>query len=228
MRHLTNQQYRHAYPIRILASTVGTLLLVIALVRLWPVPAPPDYSDLLFSIDGQQVIEIEEIAQTKQAERRPPPPRPLMPIVVPDDEVLEVDDLDISEENFLDIDEPEQAVELVEGDPGPSDAIVAQAETAPKLVRFVYGEYTDEAKKKKVRAEMTVEVLVDRRGRVEEAKVVERIILGRNEDRRSVPHVGYGLEEAALAAAQQWRFRPARQGGQAVRSYTRLTVSFGI
>ncbi|MFV1981585.1 MAG: energy transducer TonB [Rhodothermia bacterium] len=40
--------------------------------------------------------------------------------------------------------------------------------------------------------------------------------------------VGFGVEEAALSAADRWRFRPARHGGRVVQTYYTLTFRFGV
>ncbi len=62
--------------------------------------------------------------------------------------------------------------------------------------------YTDAARAAKVEGEVLVEVLFTAAGEV----VVQRIIRG----------LGYGLDESALAAARNIKFRPARRGGQPV------------
>ncbi len=62
--------------------------------------------------------------------------------------------------------------------------------------------YTDAARAAKVEGEVLVEVLFTASGEV----VVQRIIRG----------LGYGLDESALAAARNIKFRPARRGGQPV------------
>ncbi|MCL6481908.1 MAG: energy transducer TonB [Firmicutes bacterium] len=62
--------------------------------------------------------------------------------------------------------------------------------------------YTDAARAAKIEGEVLVEVLFTAAGEV----VVQRIIRG----------LGYGLDESALAAARNIKFRPARRGGQPV------------
>jgi TonB family protein len=62
--------------------------------------------------------------------------------------------------------------------------------------------YTDAARAAKVEGEVLVEVLFTAAGEV----VVQRIIQG----------LGYGLDESALAAARNIKFRPARRSGQPV------------
>lgn len=211
-----------------MVSMAVSLLLVIAAVKWWPLPSPEaDEGEIPYAI-GQEVIEIEEITQTRQAQRRaPPPPAPLPPVLVPNDELVEEIDLDISE-NYLPVDEPGDDTLFAEGaDEGTSTQAVV--EVGPKPVRFVEPEYTREARRRKVRAEVVVEVLVDETGRVQETEVVERYLFAEDEEHRErVATLGYGLEEAAVAAAERWLFRPARRNGEPIQSYTTLTFSFGV
>jgi protein TonB len=74
-----------------------------------------------------------------------------------------------------------------------------------------------------------VEVLIDEKGRVIESKIVDRFIYeDKDEPPTPVARIGYGIEEAALTAADRWRFRPARHGGRAVQTYYTLTFRFGV
>jgi len=210
------------------ACLAASLLVAIAVVKWWPPPDPEDPSAITFSTRGQEVIAIEEIMPTRQAAQKPPPPPPLPPIVVSDDVVLDEIELDLAD-TFLSVEDPGQEAIGEAGDQPVPSAQLVSAEVGPKPVRFVEPEYTREARKKKIRAEVVVEVLVDERGRVKEARVLERFLLGKDDtEKEPVQSLGYGLEEAALAAAGNWMFRPARQNGQAVRSYTTLTFSFGV
>lgn len=206
----------------------ASIVFVTLMFRLWPLPSGDAPPDITYHVNGQELIQMEEIIQTQQQVKKPPPPAPLPPIVVPDDAYIEPDELVITD-SFLDIDDPATDAEVEEGTADVSSPAPAQAETAAKAVRFVEPEYTREARRRKIRAEVIVEVLVDERGQVKDAKVVERYLLGKaDEDREPVNSIGYGLEESALAAAERWMFRPARQGGKPVRSYAQLTFSFGI
>lgn len=222
----STNNYGYGYQIRVLSSGVVTLVILLGLIKFWPLPKAEADPDRVFDTRGEVVIELEEIVQTTHAPRKaPPPPAPIPPVVVPDDVYLEPEPLDLTD-SFLPIDEPGEATEVMEGEvaSGPRQS----ATTAPKLFRFVEPEYTREARRRRVRAEVVVEVLVSARGRVEETRVLERYLLGRNEEREPVAEIGYGLEQAALSAAQQLGFRPARQDGKPVSSYTTLSFSFGI
>jgi TonB family protein len=62
--------------------------------------------------------------------------------------------------------------------------------------------YTDEARKLRIEGEVLVEVIFRASGQVQAVRVVKGL--------------GHGLDEAALHAAEQIRFKPALQEGQAV------------
>ncbi len=74
--------------------------------------------------------------------------------------------------------------------------------------------YTDAARAAKVEGEVLVEVLFTASGEV----VVRRIIRG----------LGYGLDDSALAAARQIRFRPARRGGQPIDTVGIVHITFQL
>ena len=63
-------------------------------------------------------------------------------------------------------------------------------------------------------SQVTVAVLVRKDGTVGEAHLVD------------VRHPDYGFDEAALRTVRGWRFRPAKQGGQKVNSYTFVRFNF--
>ena len=173
---------------------------------------------------------MEEIIPTRQRQEAPPPPAPLPPVVVPDDVVIDDEvELDLSD-TFLPVEDPGDDALLQEGDAPTNSAGPTFADSGPKPVRVVEPKYPRVAERKSVRAEVVVEVLVDEKGRVQETRILERFLLGKNADapKQPVEEVGYGVEEAARDAASRWLFRPARTGGKAVRSYHKLSFIFGV
>jgi len=211
------------YAIRAQACLAAALLFAGGLVNLWPLPNPDDNTRPDYRSAGQETIEIEEIVQTRQRAEKPPPPPPILDVVVSDEEIdddlvldLPDDFLAFSEDDGVSPDIPEAAAS------GLPDLI------EPRPVRIVEPEYTREAQRKKIRAEVVVEVLVDERGRVNSARVLERFLLGKDEERLAVGELGYGLEESAIDAARRCMFRPARFGGETVRGYKTLRFSFGV
>ena len=226
MRRSSTYRSAGPYRLRIQLSLAATLILLIGLVRLWPPPPSGGDSPAAFRVSEQETIDVEEILPTRQARRAPPPPAPPIPIVVPDEVVLDVVELDFSEANLLDLDDAGEEAENTEGEAVPASGGVT---VGPKAVRFVEPEYTREARRKRVRAEVVVEVLVDDKGRVQETSIEERFILDDDDGSKTpVAEVGYGLDEAAVSAAKRWIFRPARENGRAVASYTTLTFTFGV
>lgn len=215
------------YQIRILVGAVVSLLLILGFFRLWPSPGPYEPADINYDVRGQETIAMEEIQQTQQEVKKPPPPAPITPVVVPDDVVL--DDVEfLAEDSFLTVDDPGQDEEIVEGPPTGAN-FSTRADSGPKPFRIVEPEYSGEARSRRIRAEVLVEVLVDEKGLVTEARVLKRYLVNKDKtERRFVTLVGYGIEEAALSAAEKWMFRPAREGGKIVRSYTTMTFSFGV
>lgn len=217
-----------AYRIRILTCIAASLLVALGAVHLWPHSESKRDGGSALRSQQHETIQLEDILPTRQALAVPAPPAPPIPVVVPDEFVLEDAELDFSE-NLLPIEEPGQ--DALSGDDA-SDATSTSEPgqtVGPKTVRFVEPEYTREARRRRVRAELVVRVLVDEQGRVAEATIVERFLLdGDGLSRTPVVAVGYGLEEAALSAADRWMFRPARKNGHPVASHTELTFTFGV
>lgn len=211
-----------------LGSLVASLFLVTACFRFWPLPDPGERPDITFNIRGQETIAIEEIQQTKQASKKPPPPAPLPPVIVPDDVYLDEVELDL-DNNMLETENPGEETDVRDREATGDENRMVRADSGPKPVRIVQPEYTSEAKRRNVRAEVIVEVLVNEYGRVEDVRVLERYLLNKDMTRKeAVTAVGYGVEQAAISAAERWMFRPAISNGRAVRSYTTLTFSFGV
>jgi protein TonB len=218
--HRDNARYR----IRILSSVVLALAASIGCVRLWPTPSLEDVEPPVFHTTVS-TVPLEMIQPTQQVRRPPPPPTPLPPVVVPNDVELEPEVIEFPDEILIEDVNPGVETGPATGPP----PVVAQADVGPRPVRFVEPEYTREARRRKIRASVLVEVLVDERGRVAEGRIIDRFLHGGDDEPpEPVDFVGFGIEEAALSAAQRWQFRPARHGGEAVRSYYTLTFRFGV
>lgn len=98
-----------------------------------------------------------------------------------------------------------------------SDDVVHAAssvQVAARLVRSVAARYPIHARADELEADVEVEVVVDREGRVVDARV-------------SRP-AGHGFDEAALAAVRAYRFSPAQREGRAVRVRMPWSVQFRL
>lgn len=215
------------YYTRVQLSLVLALLILIGIARWWPLPSESPPEDIVYRSSAQEIITIEEIQPTRQQNKPPPPPPPPIPIVVPDDVVIEdqiyVDDAQLAIETSVD------AQELAAALPAGEASAAKAPEIGAKPLRFVEAEYPRAALRRKVRAEVVIEVLVDARGQVKEARIVERFLYAKEkEEKEVVAELAYGLEESALKAAQRWMFQPARKDGQPVQSYYTMTLGFGV
>lgn len=212
-----------SYRLRALLCLAGALAALIVLVRWWPTPDPSTEPDALYSAEGQELIEVDEIIPTRQ-QQAPPPPAPLPPVVVPNDAELEDVELDLTD-SFLEVDDPDDDPEYVEGSPeaasGPS------ASTSARLVRVVEPEYPPEARRRNIQARLVLELTVNEAGEVEDIRIMERYLIEGDSEER-VAHLGYGLEEAALEAARRVRYRPAMHEGEPVAEVTLYTITLGV
>ena len=111
----------------------------------------------------------------------------------------------------------------------PAEEPVQIVNAGPQVVRMSEPEYPRAAKRKKIKAELVLNLLIDERGLVREAAILERYLIGEDpNDKQPVAELGYGLEEAAFEAAHRWRFRPAYENGQPVSSYHTIKFMFGV
>jgi len=90
----------------------------------------------------------------------------------------------------------------------------AQASVPARRVSGANPSYPERARAAEVEATVDVELVVGVDGGVREARVTRA--------------VGYGLDEAAVAAVKGWRFSPAQRGGANVAVRMRWSVSFEL
>lgn len=169
----------------------------------------------------QEQIEIEEIQQTQQQETPPPPPKPPVPVEVPDESVLENDELNL--DATLDLDDP---VAETPPPPPPADEpaeeepeIFVVVEQMPELIGGLASiqehiTYPDMARKAGVEGRVIVQFVVDEQGNVQEPQVVRGL--------------GAGLDEVALDAVRKAKFKPGMQRGQPVKVRMSLPITFRL
>lgn len=86
--------------------------------------------------------------------------------------------------------------------------------SAPQLIYQVDPEFSEEARKAKFQGEVLVHLIVDATGRPTQVRVIRP--------------VGMGLDEKAREAVAQYKFRPAKKGGQNVPVELNVAVNFQI
>lgn len=226
-----NDQRKHTdrresrYRIRIMACVVAAEVIAIGFFNLWPAPDRSDENsrDINFSED---VLAIEEVVRTEQ-DRPASPPKPQVPIPVPNDEVIEEEIPILDKINISEFSDSLSVAAL--GDQGDADEPVSNPESAPSIIRIVEPTTPEPAQKANIKAEIWVNFLVDEQGNVEEATISEIRLYDRSTGEvKKVNSIGYGLIEATLDAALQWKFRPAKNNGETVKAYTRQIFTFGF
>jgi periplasmic protein TonB len=91
---------------------------------------------------------------------------------------------------------------------------VGNGVTAPQLIREVKPAYTTEAMRARIQGEVELSAIVRPDGSVTDLRVL-----------RSLDGL-FGLDEEAIKAARQWRFRPGTRFGQPVSVYVKIAVGF--
>ena len=85
---------------------------------------------------------------------------------------------------------------------------------APVVITRVEPEYTEIARKARIKGIVIVEAVIDRQGNVTEARILKPLPMG--------------LDQEALRAIKLWKFRPGTLNGQPVPVYYNLTVNFRL
>jgi TonB family protein len=86
--------------------------------------------------------------------------------------------------------------------------------SSPVLLLKVEPEYSEAARKAKYSGTVLLSVVVDERGIPQDIRVIRPL--------------GLGLDEKAVEAVQQWRFRPGQRNGHPVRVRATVEVSFRL
>lgn len=206
-------------------SIILIQLFFLAVFKLWPTQEAPQkvYQDLFH---GEEFV-IEDIIPTRQSEVPAAPPKPIVPIPVPNDKEIE-EQVDFPEiEDFM-TDSPILSDGIIGRDDSDSNEISGNPQIPPSVVKIVEPSLPQEAKSANLKAEILVSFLINQRGEVEEAFIDEiRVYEGKGSKYQVVPEIGYGLMEATIVAALKWRFRPAKDQGETVRAYSRQSFNIG-
>ena len=202
---------RNYYTIFLQVGMVAVLLIFITAMKVQLVSEKPDV-DLT---QEQEVVEMEEVTQTKQEEKPPPPPRPQVPVEVPNDEIIEDQEINIDADINMDepLPEPEEPQEEEE-----EDFFVA-VENMPKLKGGLASlqkkiNYPDMARKAGIEGRVIIQFIVNEQGKVENPRVIRGI--------------GGGADKEALRVVKQAEFEPGRQRGNPVRVQYSLPITFKL
>jgi TonB family protein len=171
--------------------------------------------------------EKPKVYVVQQVRFKPPPPQQqeelLKPrakkVPIPDPTPDEPEPIRIVEEVQQDLDIPvdDAIFGIPEGPPAvePDGPILVGGDVKPpERVYAPQPTYTEIARKARIQGVVIVQAIIDREGNVTNVKVLKGLPMG--------------LEEAAVEAMKQWKFKPATLNGRPVTVYYNLTVNFKL
>ena len=171
----------------------------------------------------QVVIQAEDIPETRQVQKPPPPPRPAVPIATESEELaedvtIETTDLDFDEIPQENIAPPPPLSELLADTLLEEEAEIVpfyHVEVPPEPIKssLIAPEYPDIARKAGMEGQVFLQLLVGVKGEVEQVKILKG------------PEI---FREAAIKAAKQFRFKPARQNDKPVRVWVSQVIRFDL
>lgn len=191
----------------------------------WPAPEhlSNNNEDVSFNDD---VLMLNEAVVTRQESKPPPPPSPQPPIPVPNDVIIE-EEIDFKDVNITDFSDSISTTKF--GQTGDGDEIVSSPQQPPRVTRIVEATTPQAAQEANIKAEVTVRLLVNKEGKVEDASIAEIHLYEEGSNKtKTVDTIGYGISDAVLEAALQWKFHPAQNNSKTVKAYSKQIFTFGF
>jgi protein TonB len=176
-----------------------------------------------FQLTTQEVVQMEEIEQTRQELKAPPPPRPPIPVEVPDDVIMEDIELDLDvtldlDAEILDIPPPppKPAADKEEEDELEIFVVVEQMPTIIGGTEQLYSilDYPEIARQAGIEGMVVVQVVVMPDGSPTQPMVA-----------RSAGEI---LDKAAVEAVMKLSFSPGKQRGKPVMVRMAIPIRFRL
>ena len=217
IKRTNENNLRNYYTILLEVGLILALLIMTILVR---VNFTSEAEEEVY-VQEQEVVEMEEIVQTKQQETVPPPPRPPVPVAVPNSEIIE--DVDINIDAEIDfssqMDMPAPPPQEEEESAEEEEDFFVLVEEMPELIGGLQAlqkevEYPERALRANIEGRVYVQFIVNEKGEVENPTVIRGI--------------GGGCDEEAIRVVKLAEFKPGMQRGRPVRVQFNLPVIFMI
>ncbi|GAB4187454.1 MAG: hypothetical protein Kow00108_24410 [Calditrichia bacterium] len=156
-------------------------------------------------------IEQIDAPPPTQSAVQPPPAGPSIPVEAESDEEIENETIEETDFTFEEpaFEQPPPKPEEAEAEIVPFFALSDK----PQLKKSVLPKYPDLARRANLEGKVIVKVLIGTDGRVEKAEIV-----------KSIPM----LDDAALEAAKQYVFTPAKQRDKTVKVWMTLPIIFKL
>jgi protein TonB len=205
------------YTIRI---EIGFILALLIMISLFRMELKPSEEAMLITTVEQETVKMEDIEVTKQISRPPPPPRPIVPVAVSNDEIIIDEEINIDAEFDLDnLTEFEMPAPPEEPEEEAEEQVFVVVEKMPELKGGIAAlmkhiRYPEIARKAGLEGRVYVQFIIDERGKVHNPVVVRGI--------------GGGCDEAAIEAVKKVTFTPGLQRGKPVKVKYSLPIMFKL
>lgn len=162
----------------------------------------------------QEMVKIEDVDVTRQLDRPPPPPRPLIPIEAPSDEVLDDATIRDTELNVAETVAPPPP--KVENDEAEYFIAVEEMPEVKGGIESIMRNlvYPEIAIRAGLQGVVYIVAFVNENGDVDRAEVLKGI--------------GGGCNEAALEAVKKAKFIPGRQRGRPMKTRVSIPIRFNL
>ena len=169
----------------------------------------------------QETVVITDAIQTKQPELPAAPPPPMVPIEVPNSEIIEEQILnlsaDISFDEPLDIPPPPEKDTTITDQVEKEENFFIAVEQMPELIGSLGDlqskiEYPEKARLAGIDGLVVIQFIVNKKGEVEDPQVIRGI--------------GGGCDEEALRVVKTAKFVPGKQRGEPVRVRYSVPIFF--
>ena len=199
---------------------LGFIFSLLVFIGLFNINIKPADEGNGYVLDTQETVYIEEIVQTKQELKAPPPPRPVIPMEVPNDEIIEDELIELDAEldmNDLTMDLPPPPKAFKEEEE--EEEVFVVVEQMPELIGGITSiqqliTYPEMALNAGIEGRVVVQFIIDVNGNVNDPIVVRGI--------------GGGCDEEAVRAVREAKFIPGKQRGKPVRVRYSLPVTFRL
>lgn len=206
---------KQSYTLRL---QIGMILSLLIFIVLFKVNFYPEVTEIVFH-HTTELISVEEIDRTRQDPITPPPPRPVVPVAVPNDEIITDEQLmfstDLSSDDILALPPPPPATKLDEEE----EEIFILVEQMPELIGGLASvqnkiRYPEVARMAGIEGRVVLQFVIDERGNVN----VPVFIRG----------IGGGCDEEALRAIKDAKFIPGMQRGRPVKVRYSMPITFSL
>lgn len=207
-----------------MGTIIISQLIVIAIFKFWPKKESIVQTSIFFE---NETLVVEEMIITRQSNVPAAPPKPQIPIPIPND-MLIGDYIEFPElETLISFDSLSVLTTTVQT--GDEERISGNPDVTPRIIKIVEPTLTKSATRSGIKAMILVNFLVSSQGIVKEAYIAEiKLYKGKSNEFEVIDDLQHNILNDVLEAAYKWRFKPANENGVAVGTYIQEAFLIGF